>query len=117
MSEITETISFEINNKEFGSTLTLFENAIALYIYEEKPLLGTLGVSVPGSSIMPASTLSITGLKNEHYVKMLGERLATKLQKMVIVSLNIKELNNELMVQLIQRLESIYFDKEEKNKI
>ena len=110
MSEITESISFEIEERKFGSTLTTFENAIALYVYEETPRIGTFGVSVPSTSIMTASTLYITGVKNEHYTKMLGERLATKLQKLVLVSINIKDLDNELMIKLMQRLETAYFD-------
>ena len=111
MSEITESKSFEIVDRKFGSILTTFENAIALYIYEEIPRIGTFGVSVPGTSIMPASTLYITGAKNEHYAKMIGERLATKLQKLVLISLSVKEINNELLVELIQKIEATFFDK------
>ena len=115
MSEITKSTSFEIEERKFGSTLTSFENAIALYIYEETPRIGTFGISVPGTSIMPASTLYITGAKNEHYAKMIGERLATKLQKLVLISLSVKEINNELIIKLIQKIEATFFDKENKN--
>lgn len=110
MSEITESKSFKIEKRNFGSTLTTFENAIALYVYEDTPRIGTFGVSVPGTSIMPASTLYITGAKNEHYTKMIGERLATKLQKLVLVSVNITDLTNELLIELMQKLETAYFE-------
>lgn len=110
MSEITESKSFEIKERKFGLTLTSFENAIALYIYEDVPRIGTFGISVPGTSIMPASTLYITGAKNEHYAKMMGERLATKLQKLVLISLSVKDANTELIVELIQKIEATFFD-------
>ncbi|MCK4896369.1 MAG: hypothetical protein KAS47_06135 [Candidatus Heimdallarchaeota archaeon] len=111
MSEITKSKSFEIEERKFGSTLTSFENAISLFIYEETPRIGTFGVSVPGTSIMPASTLYITGAKNEHYVKLIGERLATKLQKLVLISLSVKDIDNELIVEIIQKIETTFFDK------
>lgn len=115
MSEIAKSKSFEIEERKFGSTLTSFENAIALYIYEDTPRIGTFGVSVPGTSIMPASTLHITGVKNEHYVKMIGERLATKLQKLVLISLSVKDIDNELIVELMQKIETTFFDNKNKN--
>ena len=115
MSEITKSESFEIEERKFGLTLTSFENAIALYIYEETPRIGTFGISVPGTSIMPASTLYITGAKNEHYAKMIGERLATKLQKLVLISLSTKDIDNELIVELIQKIEMTFFDKKKEN--
>ena len=115
MSEITESKSFEIEERKFGLTLTSFENAIALYIYEETPRIGTFGVSVPGTSIMPASTLYITGAKNEHYAKMMGERLATKLQKLVLISLSMKDIDNELIIELMQKIETTFFDKKNEN--
>ncbi len=115
MSEIAKSKSFEIEERKFGSTLTSFENAIALYIYEDTPRIGTFGVSVPGTSIMPASTLYITGVKNEHYVKMIGERLATKLQKLVLISLSVKDIDNELIVELMQKIETTFFDNKNKN--
>jgi len=115
MSEITKSKSFEIEERKFGSTLTSFENAIALYIYEETPRIGTFGVSVPGTSIMSASTLYITGAKNEHYAKMIGERLATKLQKLVLISLSVKDIDNKLIVELMQKIEKTFFDNKNEN--
>ena len=115
MSEITKSKSFEIEERKFGSTLTSFENAIALFIYEETPRIGTFGISVPGTSIMPASTLYITGAKNEHYAKIIGERLATKLQKLVLISLSIEDIDNELIVELLQRIETTFFDNKNEN--
>ncbi len=115
MNEITKSKSFEIEDREFGLTLTSFENAIALYIYEEIPRIGTFGISVPGTSIMPASTLYITGAKNEHYAKMMGERFATKLQKLVLISLSVKEIDTELIVELMQIIETTLFDTKNEN--
>ncbi len=115
MSEITESKSFEIDERKFGLILTSFENAIALYIYEETPRIGTFGVSVPGTSIMPASTLYITGAKNEHYTQMVGERLATKLQKLVLISLSVKDIDNKLIVELMHKIETTYFDNKNEN--
>ncbi len=115
MSEITKSKSFEIEERKFELTLTSFENAIALFIYEETPRIGTFGVSVPGTSIMPASTLYITGAKNEHYAKIIGERLATKLQKLVLISLSIEDIDNELIVELLQRIETTFFDNKNEN--
>jgi hypothetical protein len=105
MNNITKTRTVEINEKKYGIITISLENAISVYIYQETPRLGTLGISVPSTTVMPASTLYITGKKDEHFVRMIGERLATNSQKLVIVSLNVEDANNELLLKLQEEIE------------
>ena len=90
MSEISKSISFEIDERKFETIIISLENAISVYIYEETPRLGVFGISVPSTTVMPASTLFVTGTKDEHLVRIIGERLATKVQKLVLISFNLK---------------------------
>ncbi|MCG3225322.1 MAG: hypothetical protein H7645_00265 [Candidatus Heimdallarchaeota archaeon] len=106
MNDITETRFIEIEENKYGITVVFLENAISLFIYEESPIFGTFSVSVPGTSIMPASTLYITGSKNEQFVRIIGERLATKLQKLVLVSLNIEDISGDLLTKIMSKIES-----------
>ena len=98
MEDITITEEFKIDDQKYGITIVFLENAISLFLYEESPIFGTFSVSVPGTAIMPASTLYITGSKNEQFVRVIGERLATKLQKLVLVSLNLESISNDLLI-------------------
>ncbi|MHA1953278.1 MAG: proteasome assembly chaperone 4 family protein [Candidatus Heimdallarchaeaceae archaeon] len=106
MVDITITEKIEIEDQNYGITVVFLENAISLFIYEESPIFGTFSVSVPGTSIMPASTLYITGSKNEQFVRIIGERLATKLQKLVLVSLNIEDISGDLLTKIMSKIES-----------
>ena len=54
---------------------------------------------------MPASTLYITGSKNENFVRMMGERLAIKLQKLVLISLSLEETETEFLLKIMQKIE------------
>ncbi len=111
MVDITITEEIEIDDQNYGITVVFLENAISLFIYEESPIFGTFSVSVPGTSIMPASTLYITGSKNEQFVRIIGERLATKLQKLVLVSLNIQDISNDLLMKIMNKIESDIIEK------
>ena len=106
MSEISKSINFEIDERRFETIIVSLENATSLYIYEETPRLGVFGISVPGTSVMPASTLFVTGTKDEHFVRMIGERLATRLQKLVLISFILEDTSNELLLKIINRLEN-----------
>ncbi len=105
MDAVTETINFEIDERNFGAIMISFENAFSIYVFEEKPRIGTFGVSIPGTSIVPASTLYITGSKNENFVRMMGERLAIKLQKLVLISLSLKETEADFLLKIMQKIE------------
>ena len=111
MVDITITEEIEIDDQNYGITVVFLENAISLFIYEESPIFGTFSVSVPGTSIMPASTLYITGSKNEQFVRIIGERLATKLQKLVLVSLNIEDISGDLFTKIMSKIESEILEK------
>ncbi|NPD89382.1 MAG: hypothetical protein HGN29_11720 [Asgard group archaeon] len=113
MGDITITEKIEIDDQNYGITVVFLENAISLFIYEESPIFGTFSVSVPGTSIMQASTLYITGSKNEQFVRVIGERLATKLQKLVLVSLNIQDISSDLLMKIMNKIESDVLEKEE----
>ena len=106
MDAITETLTFEIDERNFGTIMISFENAFSIYIFEEKPRIGTFGISIPGTSIVPASTLYITGSKNENFVRMMGERLAIQLQKLVLISLSLEEIENELLLKIMHKIET-----------
>ena len=106
MVDIAITEEIEIDDRNYGITVVFLENAVSLFIYEDSPLFGTFSVSVPGTSIMPASTLYITGAKNEQFVRIIGERLATKLQKLVLVSLNIDDISGDLLTKIMSKIES-----------
>ena len=116
MKEVTSTKFFEIEEQQYGITAVFLENALSLYIYEESPKFGTFGIAVPSSQFMQASTLYITGQKNEPFVRMIGERLASKIQKLVLVSLNIQNISNELFVRLIEKIETEFLVEEEKKE-
>ena len=114
MSEVTSIISFEIDEQKYELVIVSLENAVSLYIYEDKPRFGTFGVSVPSTEFMSASTLYITGKRNEQFVRMIGERLATRLQKLVLISLNIQDLTNEILLKILENIEKELFTEEEK---
>ena len=114
MSEVTSTQSFEIDDQKYELIIVTLENALSLYIYENKPRFGTFGVSVPSTEYMSASTLYITGKKNEQYVRMIGERLATRTKKLVLISLYIQEISNDILLKIIENIEKELFTKEEK---
>ncbi len=105
MQEITLTKSFEIQNQSYELIIVSLENAVSLFLYENTPKFGTFGLSVPATEFMPASTLYITGQKNEQYVRMIGERLATKIKKLVLVSLNIQDISNEILLKIFENIE------------
>ena len=117
MKEVTSTEFFEIEEQKYGITAVFLENALSFYIYEDKPTFGTFGVAVPTTEFMKASTLFITGQKNESYVRMIGERLATKTQKLVVVSLNVQDMSNSLFMKLIEKIEKEFLleEKEEES--
>jgi len=114
MKEITLAKSFEIQDQKYELIIVSLENAVSLYIYEDAPRFGTFGVSVPSTEFMSASTLYITGQKNEQYVRMIGERLATRIQKLVLVSLNIKDISNDILLKIMENIEKELITKEEK---
>ena len=115
MSKISKSINFEINKRKFETVIVTLENAVSVYIYEEIPRLGVFGISVPSSTVMPASTLFVTGTKDEHIVRMVGERLATRLQKLVLISFNLEDTSNELLLKIINRIEDeLVVEKEKK---
>lgn len=116
MVDITITEELEIDDQKYGITVVFLENAISLFLYEDSPIFGTFSVSVPGTSIMPASTLYITGSKNEQFVRIIGERLATKLQRLVLVSLNIESISNDLLMKLMNKIESDILEKEKEEE-
>ena len=111
MSTITKSVQFNVGDRTFTAVLNSFDNAIALFVYEEIPHLGVLSISTPGTSIMPASTLYVTGTKDNHFVKLVGERLATKLQKLTLISLGLKEITNEIILEIIKAIEEAFFEK------
>jgi hypothetical protein len=112
MKDIAISEKIEIDEQNYGITVVFLENAISLFLYEETPTFGTFSVSVPGTSVMPASTLYITGSKNEQFVRVIGERLATKLQKLVLVSVNIETISNDLLMKIMNKIESDILEKE-----
>ncbi len=116
MKEVTLSKSFKILDQNYGLTMIVLENAVSIYIYEDTPKFGTFGVSIPATEFMSASTLYITGQKNEQYVRMIGERIATKIQKIVLVSLNIQDITNDILLKILENVETELLKKEEKEK-
>lgn len=115
MIEPTLNARLEIDEREYHMTAVFLENAVSLYIYEETPKLGTLAISVPGTDIMQASTLYVTGSSDAHFVRMLGERFATQFQKLVLLSLCLQETSNELILKIMQQVENIIIEEKKKN--
>jgi len=114
MNEISKSFSFEIDGRKFETITVSLENALSVYIYEEIPRLGVFGISVPSTSIMPASTLFVTGTKDEHFVRIIGERLATKVQRLVLISFSLKDASNELLLKIVNKIENELIIEEEK---
>ncbi len=106
MNEITRSSIFEIDGRKFETIAVSLENALSLYVYEDLPRLGTFGISVPATSIMPASTLFISGTKDEHFIRIIGERLATRVQKLVLISFSLENTSNDLILEIVEKIES-----------
>jgi hypothetical protein len=114
MKEPTLSTTIEVDGQNYQITAVLLENAVSIFIYEDTPKLGTLAISVPGTDIMQASTLYVTGSSDAHFVRMLGERFAIRIQKLVLLSVSLKEASNELVLKIMQKTEQILL--EEKNE-
>ncbi|OLS33028.1 MAG: hypothetical protein HeimAB125_02780 [Candidatus Heimdallarchaeota archaeon AB_125] len=114
MEEPTLNTSLEVDGQKYHITAVFLENAVSIFIYDETPRLGTLAISVPGTDIMQASTLYVTGSSDAHFVRMLGERFATRIRKLVLLSISLKEISNELVMKIMQKTEQLLF--EEKNE-
>lgn len=80
---------FQVDEINLGMFAFLLDNAISIYVYEGDPKLGTIGLSIPGSDILPPSTMFISGIKNELMVRGMGERLSKMTEKMVLLSINV----------------------------
>ncbi len=114
MTEPTLCTMIEIDGQQYQITAVFLENAVSIFIYEETPRLGTLAISVPGTDIMQASTLYVTGSSDTHFVRMLGERFASRTQKLILLSLSLKEASNELILKIMQQTEKILFEEKDK---
>ncbi len=114
MKEPTLSTTIEVDGQEYQIIAVFLENAVSIFIYEETPRLGTLAISVPGTDIMQASTLYVTGSSDAHFVRMLGERFASRIQKLVLLSISLKEVSSELILKIMQQTEQLLF--EEKNE-
>lgn len=114
MEEPTLTTSIDVDGDKYQITAVFLENAVSIFIYEDIPRLGTLAISVPGTNIMQASTLYVTGSTDTYFVRMLGERFATRTSKLVLLSISLKDVTNELIMKIMQKTEQILFG--EKNK-
>jgi hypothetical protein len=114
MNEPTLSTSIEVDGQSYQITAVVLENAVSIVIYEETPRLGTLAISIPGTDIMQASTLYVTGSSDAHFVRMLGERFASRIQKLVLLSISLKEVSNELALKIMQETERFLL--EEKNE-
>lgn len=115
MTEPTLNARLEIDEREYHMIAVFLENAVSIYIYEETPKLGTLAISVPSTDIMLASTLYVSGSSDAHFVRMLGERFATRFQKLVLLSLCLQETSNELILKIMQQVENIIVEEKRKN--
>ena len=109
MKELVQLKAFEIYKKKFGLIIVSLENAISLFVYEDIPTFGSFGISVPATTFMPASTLFITGKDEDYSVRIIGEKIATKIQKLVLVSLNVKNVSNNLLSEIIKKIEENLF--------
>ncbi|MHA1304597.1 MAG: hypothetical protein ACTSQE_02245 [Candidatus Heimdallarchaeaceae archaeon] len=85
------TKNFNVGKSELGMLILYFDNAISVYVYEDSPKLGTIGLTVPGSETIPPSTVFLSGLRYEHFVRMFGERIARVTGKLTLVSINVSD--------------------------
>ena len=90
------TKNFQIGEFNLSMIILFFDNAISVFVYEETPRLGTVGLSVPGTDVMPPSTAFATGIKHEFYVRGLGERISKITGKIALLSINV---NNEYLIE------------------
>ncbi len=98
-----EILQIEENNIEF--VFLTFENALSIYIYEEKPLIGTISLSTPATDVLPSSTVFMVGTKFDVFIKMAGERIASSLNKIVMLSIYLK--NENYLPSIWNKLEEI----------
>ncbi|MHA1708085.1 MAG: hypothetical protein ACTSYV_03270 [Candidatus Heimdallarchaeaceae archaeon] len=96
---------FEIMQHRYGIIILFFENAISIFLFEDSPKLGSVALSVPGTEFMPASTLYVSGTTEQLFVKLLGERIATKFHKLVLTSLNLKNTSSETFSLIVEKIE------------
>ena len=82
----------EIGDNLFFLSVIFFDNGISIFISEKSPKLGTIGLSYPPIDFSSSTSL-LHGMKNEQFVRIIGERYSKITGKMVLVSLNIENIN------------------------
>ncbi|MCW4049708.1 MAG: proteasome assembly chaperone 4 family protein [Candidatus Bathyarchaeota archaeon] len=102
MSLQFSTESIEVEGKTLNGALTELENAVLLLVWMgDKPKLGSLTVTVPDRT-----SSQLLGDRDEVLSRMVGERLASRYGKLILVSSNLPidfQAGRELL-DLINRL-------------
>jgi len=99
----------EIGDNLFFFTVIFFDNGISIFISEKPPKLGTIGLSYPPIDFSSSTSL-LHGMKNEQFVRIIGERYSKITGKMVLVSLNI--INTNIFDDILSTLNEIIINRE-----
>ncbi len=95
------------DKRKFLVQLLKFDNGNFISITEGKEKIGTMVVSI-GSKMQASTATVIPSKSNSFFLKMVSERVATTLNGICVVSINIqKELGLELMKSIMNEIMEI----------
>ena len=99
----------EKEGRTFSAVLLEMGNAYVFFLSEGEDRLGTLTVSIPSRPGMVGPPLSSTllGDRNRAVCRMLAERLAKKLRKIILLSIFAEAVDREMLHIFLNLLEKI----------
>lgn len=121
LNEETETIFYHKESENLEIIVVVFENGFQITFFPiGKPKLGTIAVSIPVDNVglsrerkmteidmkrRGLTTANVIGTRNEIFAKALAEKAVIKTGKIVYLSVNFEENNNDLFIESMKLLE------------
>ncbi|MBT8171901.1 hypothetical protein KJN74_03415 [Candidatus Bathyarchaeota archaeon] len=105
------------NDTNFFSVLIETKNGIQLFLSEGEDLLGTLAVAIPQKTNLIGPPLSsvLLGDRNVMIARLLAELLVQKTNKISLVSVFVKSMNEQEVAPILRKLMENTLKKEKKN--
>jgi len=101
---------FESKEGNIVALCVTVKNGVFVIVSENVYLLGTLAISIPATSKTDKSfsySLPVFGARNELLARTLSERVSTKLNKVAVVTVNIKNETDELRFSAFKAVDSL----------
>lgn len=99
---------FEVRENNLVGLLILVKNGALILISEKEYLLGTLAISIPpmlNSNKSLSHLLPIFGFKNEILAKTISEKISSKIKKITVASINVKdEKSKDSVLKLVNKM-------------